>query len=113
MRNVMPDKMKAIEWIDPWEPVGRLADGMNAELQKEVPPQHILHGRSAEAIGHRIDCDDVLFVLEDNTLAVVHLTWSGKQDQNPQFPWTVRYQTVGEFVEKAMLPDVREYRNEA
>ena len=109
MANVMPTHMKIIEWIEPWEAVEQPAESLNAELKKEVPPEHPLYGRSANAIGHRIDCDDVLFELSNGTLAVVHLTWSGKQDQHPQFPWTTQFQSIDEFIENAMIPDAKEY----
>ncbi len=101
--------MKEIEWIKPWEPVSQSAGNLNVELQKEISPQHPLHGHAAQAMGRRADCDDALFLLDDGTLAVVHLTWSGRQDMDPKVPWTTQYQSIDEFVEKTMLPDAREY----
>jgi hypothetical protein len=43
--------------------------------------------------------------VEDGSFAVVHLTWSGKQDQNVNFPWAIIYSDIDEFIEKAPIPD--------
>ena len=111
--GVMPDKMTKIDWIIPWESVLGRVDNFNAGLQLEISVQHQMYSRHATAIGHRIDCDDVLFVLDDGTLAVVHLTWSGTQNDDQRYPWTTLYSSVEDFVERAMLPDSREYESMA
>lgn len=108
----MPDNMIAIEWFDPWEAIGTLGESFTKELQKELSLGHPLYGFPAMAIGHRIDCDDVLFLLGDNTLAVVHLTWSGKQ-AHPGYPRSELYSSVAAFVENRMRPDAKEYRRVA
>ncbi len=101
--------MKNIEWIEPWERIESSGSDLVTELQKELPPEHSLYGLKVSAIAHRIDCDDVLFQVEDGSFAVVHLTWSGKQDQNVKFPWTTKYSDFDEFIEKALIPDAKEY----
>jgi hypothetical protein len=67
----------------------------------------VLAGRRAVAVGRRKDNDDVLFHLPDGPalLAVVHLT--GHRERKPEFPWTVLYHSVVEFVERCMQPDHR------
>lgn len=50
--------------------------------------------------------DDVLFVTDspNGSLAFVHLTWSGKPDQFPKFPWTQFYASWEEFRDSEMIP---------
>jgi hypothetical protein len=101
--------MTKIEWIEPWEPIESDASDLVLELSKEVSPEHILYNQEVIALAHRIDCDDVLFQMSDGTFAVVHLTWSGKQDHHPNFPWTEKYASIDEFINKVLIPDAEEY----
>jgi hypothetical protein len=101
--------MEKIEWIDPWEQIENGGPDLVTELQKELPLQHVLYGLKVSAIAHRIDCDDVLFQVDDGSFAIVHLTWSGKQDKNVKFPWTIKYSDIDEFIKKALIPDAKEY----
>ena len=61
------------------------------ELQRELPPGHVLHGIPVSVIARRQDSDDVLFALNDGTgrVAAVHLTWSVESD--PEWPQTSVY----------------------
>lgn len=99
-----------IDWLVPWEAIEDKKNGYASELHKELSPQHKLYKNEVTAIAKRVDCDDVLFKLEDETFAVVHLTWSGKRDQDSNFPWTVLYTSLEEFVNNAMAPDANEYK---
>ena len=69
--------------IDPDESV-RFEDEYAAEIAKGHP----LYGVPARAIAKREDCDDVLFQLLRHLCeyAVVHLTWSGKEEAPPDWP---------------------------
>jgi histidinol phosphatase-like PHP family hydrolase len=111
--EVMPKNAATIEWIEPWEEIGELGEAFSKELQKEVAPGHQLHGIPAEAIGHRIDCDNAVFRLEDDVVAVVHLTWSRKQEPNSDYPRTEVYASIDDFVDKRMRPDSEEYSHGA
>jgi len=95
------------KWLNPWHPIGHEGDCralLFAELEREVDSVHPLHGLTATAVGARKDNDDVLFVLADGPLAVVHLTWIGKQDRSP-WPTTDLYPTVEAFVLDRMMRD--------
>src|SRR6266511_1897199 len=99
-----------IEWREPWELV---ADGeqrrhLEAELRRELTPSHPLHGRTAKAVAHRIDQDDVLFLV-DEELAVVHLTYSSSVPECPPWPRTRRFSSPLEFVSKCLTPDHDDY----
>jgi hypothetical protein len=47
--------------------------------------------------------------MSDGTHAVVHLTWSGKPDQHPVFPWTIVHDTLEDFAKNTMFPDAAEF----
>ena len=105
MTSVLPE-LDDVEWLDPWRPTPR---GLETELAREVGPGHVLAGRRAVAVARRTDNDDVLFHLPDGPalLAVVHLTWTCQRERKPEWPHTVLYHSVAEFVERCMRQDHR------
>jgi hypothetical protein len=73
------------------------------ELAREVCPQHVLHGRKVVLIARCDGTDDVLFQLEDGSVAQVHLTWCRETD--PRWPGTVVYPDLAAWL--AVPPDQR------
>lgn len=78
-----------IKFEEPWEaafPDNRLLQVLHSELG----PLHVLYGKNLVAIARRDDNDDVLFEVKDGEFryAIVHLTWSGRQEPNPKWPRT-------------------------
>ena len=67
-----------------------------------MSPAHVLYGCRARAIARRADNDDVLFSIDrsDTPLALVHLTWSGRQEADPSWPYTVLLRTVDELADE-------------
>jgi hypothetical protein len=91
-----------IDWLRPWSEVedDSVAESLRAELLREVPPGHVLHGvTSVKAFGYRKDQDDVAFVLPDGRVAVVHLTWARRQAMPPDDPTTELLDSVEAFTE--------------
>lgn len=83
-----------MEWLDPWYGIeGSERARLEIELRRELSPGHILHGVSLTALGRRKDRDDVLFRLDDGTgrIAVVHLTWIGRPESDPTWPFAKIY----------------------
>src|ERR1700730_15544120 len=86
-----PDDLK---FLEPWRKIERSERAPNreqlfsAELKREVPAGHVLHGLKVRAVAFRIDQDEVLFELEggNTPLAVVHKTWNVEVD--PYWPAT-------------------------
>ena len=81
-----------IEFIPPWVFCG---PGFEGELKRESRFGHVLHRVSAQSVARRLDCDDVLFSLQNHKepLAVVHLTWA-KFEATPQgyvYCWRPRW----------------------
>ena len=94
-----------LEWLEPWY---EDFTGLESELGNEVSAAHPLFGVKAIAVA-RGEGDDVLFHLPDHSppLAVVHLTWS--KESTPDFPYTVFYSSLEDFVEQRLKPDHKEY----
>lgn len=80
------DRMGLLEQWGWRYPDKRAAEGLNAELQRELPPGHLLFGRALEVIANRED--DVLFrhLNEIDRFTVVHLTWIRKREINAEHP---------------------------
>jgi hypothetical protein len=108
---MVPQPPAEIEWLRPWERLKDAGEALVAELQKELPAHHVLYGVPVIAVARRIDCDDVLFAADDTskTLAVVHLTWAGKRERDPQWPSTLLYRDWQDWIERCLGPDNREY----
>lgn len=69
-----------------------------AELQREVCPEHPLYQIECRAIARNCDHSDEFIFLTDDPklpLAFVHLTW--QVESSPLFPYTVRYSSWDEF----------------
>jgi hypothetical protein len=66
------------------------------EFAREMPPQHLLHGRSVQLIARHEKRDDILFWLGDAEVAQVHLTWSVETD--PFFPHSQIFPTLEQWI---------------
>jgi hypothetical protein len=93
-----------LRWLEPWYST---SPGLESELEKEISSAHPLFGHKAVSVGRRGDCDDVLFFLPDNSfpLAVVHLTWTGERETNPELPQTTFYSSLDDWIDRCMKPD--------
>ena len=102
---------KVILWLTPWRAAADAeAEALLHELGRELDASHPLDRRTACVLGRRIDCDDVLYLLEEPYgLAVVQLSYAGNVPERPPFPATRFYATIDEFREECMLPDHRVY----
>jgi hypothetical protein len=96
------EDIKEVLFLEPWQLTG---PGLESELAQEVSEQHPLFGKRAVAVARRHDNDDVLFFLPDRPqpLAVVHLTW--RREQSPEWPWTVFFSSLQDWVERCMKRD--------
>jgi len=108
-----PKSLKDFPWIDPWVPVsdqGR--DAYNYELRMELSLAHPLYGVRARAVARTCHTDDILFQLKDHPIAeyaVVHLTFRGKPENDPQWPSVILYRDLEHFVTQRMLRDAAAY----
>jgi len=106
--RVTLDDLAALQWLEPWRAV---VSGLEVELKNEVGEGHALYGQKAISVARRFDTDDVLFLLLEHPspLAVVHLTWTGRTEQNRNWPHTTFYASLDDFVERRMKPDHGEH----
>lgn len=95
-------------WIDLRERRDRVARRSvvarhRRELRREIAPGHVLHGRAWTIIGLGVPSrDDALLRLDDDAVALVHLTWRGAKEP-PSWPMTAVVTSVDEF--RAELED--------
>lgn len=101
--------MKTVIWKEPWESIDSDSHELESELQSEIGEGHLLEGKPAKAIARRIDCDDVLFKLSDESLVVVQLTWSSKKENDPFWPYTEVYDSLDSFSNERMELDATDY----
>src|SRR5262245_54880147 len=89
----------SVSWLPPWSPCD---PGLENELAREVGRGHPLAGVKAVAVARRVDTDDVLFHLPDGPapLAVVRLTWTGRRETSPDWPWTEFFASLEEWIER-------------
>jgi hypothetical protein len=93
------DQYTLIVWPPPWQ--FDTAKNLLEELNKEMSQRHILYGLEVRPIARRHDNDDVLFAALDKTkppLVLVHLTYSGKEE-NPPLPHAVFFNTLKDLFE--------------
>jgi hypothetical protein len=79
------------DWPSGWFPILNPSEQalFEAELAREIPPEHALEGKRASLLGRRMRHDDVLFELDDGRVAHVHLTWA--VETSPDWPFTQIY----------------------
>ena len=78
------------------------ATGFFEELQRELPKGHILYRKVVKVIADRDGAtDDILCQHEDdkNHFTVIHLTWSGKEETNKNYPYVVCDGNFYDFLE--------------
>lgn len=102
-----------VRWLEPWvavEDFGWTHDktveyqnGWETQLKREVGPSHILFGQSAKLIARRFDTDDALFLLPDDRVAEVHLTWSRGVEVDPVWPNTAIFESLDEWARQSMM----------
>ncbi len=103
----MTPRVPDFELLPPWTLIDAdRAILLEAELRRELRDDHVLAGVRTEAVAMSTMTDDVLFISDSpkGGLAHVHLTWSGKPDQHPNFPWTEFYDSWSAFRTAEMIP---------
>ena len=74
------------------------------ELNSELKPDHPLHGKVRKALARCYSQDDFLFLLDDGSYAIVHLTFS--KNNTGRFPLHVIFadpQSTVDHIEKDHL----------
>ncbi len=84
-------------WYYPEDPA---AQSLHAELQRELPPGHLLFWHAVETVAFRQDQDDVLFrhLDQPDRFTVIHLTWIRKREIDAKHPSVCFDGSFGQFV---------------
>lgn len=100
-----------INWLEPWDSLCTEPCSFERELYREVGEEHILFGKKVSTIGRQYDRDDFLFHVHDSEycFAVVHLTYSHRSEESPNYPRTKVYKDLDDWIKKCMIPDNAEY----
>ncbi|MEG0984330.1 hypothetical protein, partial [Algoriella sp.] len=98
--TLMFDVSKLNIYDDVWTAIENKENYFSKELHKEINRKHILYGIGTKELGCREDCDDVLFMLLDGSekYAVVHLTWSSKEEKNSSYPISRIYDNLTDLI---------------
>ncbi len=96
-----------VEFINPWIAIDEDTEKLVIELRRELTDGHLLWNRNVRPIARRIDRDDVLFeIVEDPPCyAIVHLTWKGGRESNPEWPTTKLFADIQEWARDAELAE--------
>jgi hypothetical protein len=98
--------------LSPWESIDPAkSTKFEDEYAVEIGKAHPLYGVPVKAIARRVDRDDVLFRLLRHLCdyAVVHLTWSGREEVGPMWPALEIYADDDDLMEKCIRPTHQEY----
>lgn len=93
--------MSSSKWPIAWSELADEAKRrkLEAELEREVCPGHLLFREPVIAIAHLLGGDGVLFQLADGRVAYVHLT--SEVESKPEWPYTLIFGSVEEFSKAA------------
>ena len=99
-----------IKWLEPWDSLCTDGKSFEQELYKEVGRNHVLYNKKVSVIGRRYDRDDFLFEVKDIEFkfAVVHLTFSGKEEIGVN-PRTKVYKDLDHWINRCMILDHNEF----
>jgi hypothetical protein len=86
------------------EPDAAEASRLEEEARAEIAVGHELHGRKLTAIARCTGCDDAVFRCDDDTFAVVHLSYT--RPDRPPWPATTR---LGSFIALELVMDQHEH----
>lgn len=93
--------MNDFKFVEPWNKTTEEDNGLLEQLRKELSEGHILFGKNLELVARRFDQDDILVkIVDENTYALVHLTWGEPLSANPHLPETFVYNSIEEAVKE-------------
>ena len=97
-----------LKFLPPWIEIDSKGS-LEKELQKEVLESHPLFGQKVKAIAKREDNDDVLFQLENEKIAMVHLTWRSSKELSSKYPRSIIYEHWSKVFEEQIVKDNQEF----
>jgi len=102
-----------LEFLDPYRDAMEMEEkevkSLLDELYLELPNKHPLSGVELELIARKTHNDDIVVELEDQRIAVVHLTWKSKKEMD-EFPIVRMFKDNLEFWKLEMKSDVLAFK---
>jgi len=96
-----------ILFLHPWKPIAAESGFgvfFERELDRELGPDDPLRQHQASCIAKNFTCDDVLFHLDDGTLAEVRLTFPKNPPEGPGWPRRRTFDTLADWALASMIP---------
>lgn len=108
-QDKQPFKLKFVDpYWDDFDKQGEMALALLAQLKLEMPDDHVLRGRTYKLLARDQRNDDIILELDDQSIAVVHLTWKqGKEISG--FPVTRIYPSRLSYWEEEMKGEIEDY----
>jgi hypothetical protein len=102
----MTDINKSKELPEPWY---WTEQDLTDQLEREIGKTHVLHGKTTKTLARRQDNDDVLFLVDNEKFAVVHLTWASQRQTDNRWPTTQLFDNWDDLYHKRILKDKEEF----
>ena len=102
-----------LQYLEPYrdaiEMDDKIIQALKTELKLELPDNHILNNKPIELVARKTNNDDIVLELENERIAVVHLTWKSKKEVDG-YPITRIYKDKVDFWKKEMKQDILEFK---
>ncbi len=114
LESVLNPSVFGLKFIEPywsrWDMEDDMIEGLTNELHREMPNDHPLKDQTFQLLARDQRNDDIILELDDESIAVIHLTWKQSQEFSG-FPLTRMYPSPQAFWEAEMREVIKEYRN--
>ena len=112
LEDILNNTAFELKFLDPyWDAIEMEEKNIQVlmdELKLELPDDHMLRYQNTELIARKTNNDDIVLELEDERIAVVHLTWKSKKETNG-YPITRIYKDKVDFWNNEMKQDIVEF----
>jgi len=102
----MKDFNKSEELPEPWY---WTEQDLTNQAGREIGRTHVLYGKELKTLARRQDNDDVLFHVDNEKFAVVHLTWSGQRHGDNRWPTTEIFENWDDLYKNRILVDKADF----
>ena len=113
LEDILNNTTFELKFLDPYWSVIEMEEkniqALMNELKLELPDDHLLRHQNIELIARKTNNDDIVLELEDERIAVVHLTWKSRKETNG-YPITRIYKDKVEFWNNEMKQEILEFK---
>jgi hypothetical protein len=113
LEEMLNKSIFGLQYLDPYWGAMEMEENsiqvLMEELKLELPDNHLLQNMNPELIARKTNNDDIILELDNETIAVIHLTWESKK-QLEGYPVTRIYNNKIDFWNKEMKLDILEFK---